>query len=321
MKHWILAFLIATALSPAPLSAQSPDCVTLTFDQAGVLPSASGFEYQGSLPETDVFSVAGGRLHLDTIGTGAAAAYVIPGAYDPSRDFVLEFSARVLQVTGAFGLDFEVSDDTLDFEFAIMDNGVFLPLPDRPFLPLGTSAGETHVYRIESAAGSLVYQLFVDGALVVTRAIAPGGDPGMRLFFGDGTLGADSRAEIDDLRFCQPRSVLAVAIDVKPGSLPNSIQRRSRGRIPVAILGSDSFSVLAVSPATVIFAGAAAASRPNGAPQASVEDVNGDGWDDLVLHFHTEDVQLEAGDTVATLSGELLDGTPIAGQDTVRVLP
>jgi hypothetical protein len=38
-----------------------------------------------------------------------------------------------------------------------------------------------------------------------------------------------------------PTGVIVVAIDIKPGSWPNSINLRSRGVIPVAILTTDSF--------------------------------------------------------------------------------
>lgn len=303
------------------LTGQPADCVTLTFDDEGVLPSATGFLYQGTTPEAGVFSVSSGKLQLNTIGTGAVAFYVLPSAYDPTRDFELEFEARVFSVTGPFGLDFEVSDDAFDFEFGLMENGVFLPPPGRPFLPHGTSAGETHRYRVTSLAGSSAYELFVDGVLAIAGTIAPGGDPASRFAFGDGTGDADSRAEIDNLRFCQPRQALPVAIDIKPGSFPNTIQRRSNGRVAVAILGSDTLSAIAVNVASVTVAGAPVAVRPNGSLMAALEDVNEDGLDDLVLHFATDALQLGPQDTSATLSGYLHDGTPIVGQDSVRILP
>ena len=316
-----LAFTILLSLFALPLIGQPADCVTLTFDDEGVLPSATGFLYQGTIAEASVFSVSGGKLHLNTIGTGAVAFYVLPDAYDPARDFELEFEVRALSVTGPFGLDFEVSDDAFDFEFGVMENGVYLPPPGRPFLPLGTSAGETHVYRVTYQAGSSTYDLFLDGTHIITGTIAAGGDPGSRFLFGDGTGGADTNAEIDNVRFCQPSETLPVAIDVKPGSDPNTIQRHSHGHVAVAILGSSSFSASTVNPATVTFAGASVASRPNGTLMAALEDVNGDGLDDLVLHFDTAALQLAPGDTIATLSGNLYDGTPIEGQDSVRVLP
>ena len=111
-------------------------CRQLTFDQDNVLPSAQGFTYVGQAPEASVFSTSGGLLHLNSIGTRTYAYYQASGAYDPARDFELKFRMRVLSVTGPFGLDFEVSDATTDYEFGFMEDGVYLPPPGRPFFPL-----------------------------------------------------------------------------------------------------------------------------------------------------------------------------------------
>lgn len=265
--------------------------------------------------------MSGGKLHLNTVGTGAVAYYSLPGAYDASRDFELELRALVHQVTGPFGFDVEVSDNNFDYEFGVMETGVFLPPPGRPFFALGTAAGESHTYRVTAQAGSFAYQLFLDGVLVKTDTITAGGDPGMRLLFGDGTGGADSHVEIDEIRLCQAPRQFAAVVDVKPGSFPNRINLRSRGRVAVAILSGDTFAAATVDPATVMFAGASAASHGNETIAASLEDVNGDGLSDLVLHFRTGDLQLGANDTVGVLTGRLYDGTLLIGQDSVEVIP
>jgi hypothetical protein len=53
------------------------------------------------------------------------------------------------------------------------------------------------------------------------------------------------------------------------------------------------------------------------------EDVNGDGWEDLVCHFFTEDTGFMCDDTEGVLKGETLDGTPIPieGRDLVSIVP
>ena len=63
----------------------------------------------------------------------------------------------------------------------------------------------------------------------------------------------------------------------------------------------------------------------------SVADVSGDftlgpegapdSFNDLVCHFITMDIAPEAGDTTATISGELNDGTVIEGTDAVNIVP
>jgi hypothetical protein len=116
-------------------------------------------------------------------------------------------------------------------------------------------------------------------------------------------------------------SVMPVAIDVKPGSDENPIQLGARGKIPVAILGSESFDARAVDASAAVFAGAHVQRRPNGTLMASIEDVDGDGWLDMVLHFAVEDLNLAADATSATLEGRTCDGQLFTGNDRVRIVP
>lgn len=101
-------------------------------------------------------------------------------------------------------------------------------------------------------------------------------------------------------------------IDIKPGSYPNSINPRSNGVTPVAILSSATFNAANVSASTVRFG-------PNLASPAhsALEDVNGDGQVDLVLHFRTQDTGIGCGDTSASVSGLLVDGRAFSGTDSV----
>lgn len=61
--------------------------------------------------------------------------------------------------------------------------------------------------------------------------------------------------------------------------------------------------------------------KGKGTPMASVEDLNGDGLLDLVVHVSTEALQLSQGDTTAILEGRTFDGKRIRGSDSVRIIP
>ncbi len=115
--------------------------------------------------------------------------------------------------------------------------------------------------------------------------------------------------------------VLTVTIDIKPGSYPNSINLGSNGTVPVAIFSTPSFDARTVIPSSVTLAGASVRLKGNGTPMSSVQDVNGDGLPDLVVHVSTEALQLTASDAEAVLEGQTTDGRRIRGTDTIRVVP
>jgi hypothetical protein len=134
----------------------------------------------------------------------------------------------------------------------------------------------------------------------------------------DGTLGT-----LDDrplgVAYGIANRVLQVAIDIKPGSAGSPINGSNRGRIPVAVLGSATFDVADVDVTTLAFG-------PNGARLAHrngphVKDTDHDRMDDLLAHFRTAEAGIAPGEEEACVTGELLDGTPFEGCDSIRTLP
>lgn len=115
---------------------------------------------------------------------------------------------------------------------------------------------------------------------------------------------------------------IAVDIDIKPGSDPNCFNNNSHGVIPVAILGSADFDCTQVDPSTCSLEGLTlkVVGKRNKL-MAHIEDVNNDGYDDLVLQIEDMDEAFQEGDTTATLTGNLYDGTPIEGTDTICIVP
>jgi len=112
-----------------------------------------------------------------------------------------------------------------------------------------------------------------------------------------------------------------VQIDIKPGTNPNTVNLGSNGTVPVAVLSSPTFSAAAVSPLTVRLAGVPVSIKRNGTPMASLEDVNGDGLLDLVLHFSTQALPRFTSDTDISLVGETYDGELITGSDSIVIVP
>jgi len=104
------------------------------------------------------------------------------------------------------------------------------------------------------------------------------------------------------------------SIDIKPGSDPNSINLKSKGVVPVAVLTTDDFDASSVDPETVSFAGASPV-------RWTIEDVCPyDGRDDLLFHFKTEELDLDENSTEAFLMGYTFGGEFIWGTDTVNIV-
>ncbi len=111
-----------------------------------------------------------------------------------------------------------------------------------------------------------------------------------------------------------------VAIDVKPGIYPNAINIKTKGVVPVAVLGSASFDVNDVQAAPVRFGPMHQHDAGATALRWAFEDVNNDSYVDLVFHFKAAETGLQVGDTEACLHGTLEHGHHFCGHDSVKVI-
>ncbi len=121
-----------------------------------------------------------------------------------------------------------------------------------------------------------------------------------------------------------------LGVDIKPGSSDNPLTLKGNGdaSIAVAVLSSASFDASTVDVASVTLGsaagGAGVARRKNGSYQASLEDVNGDGRADLLLHFDRQALiaggWLTSSTTALTLLADLQGGVQVSGSDRVRIV-
>ena len=112
-----------------------------------------------------------------------------------------------------------------------------------------------------------------------------------------------------------------VSIDIKPGDDLNEINTGSKGNIPVAIFGSASFDVSTVLPLSIRLNTASVKVKGKAeTPQVSYSDVNGDGYQDMIIHVMTEELSLEPGNAIAVLTGNTTNNEVIEGTDSVNIV-
>ena len=130
--------------------------------------------------------------------------------------------------------------------------------------------------------------------------------------------------------------VIEVSVDIKPGSCPNPLNVKAKGVLTAAILGTEDFDVTQIEPASVRLVGVLPlrwALEDVATPFEGDKDDCGDcteegpdGFLDLTLKFDMQAIVAALGDVedgdclVLTLEGQLLDGTPIVGEDVVVIL-
>jgi hypothetical protein len=203
------------AVAAVPVWAATQD-ISLTF---GSLPSAQGWTYTtsgshaGTL-EGLVFETDGAALHLQTLGRGYGVSdgsilYQISGIVTAAETKQLRVTAQAVSVEGSGsgaqgqgGNAFGFTTGATQYGFSITPTAMYV-LTRTGFTQVGGTVNnlQPHDYVFDYVSPSTT-RLYRDGVLIHTNtqgfAVAAN-----RVFFGDGTGGANSHTIINQLRFIQ----------------------------------------------------------------------------------------------------------------------
>lgn len=201
---------------------------------------------------------------------------------------------------------------------------------------LSTSSNLEEVAWYEGTDKSLV----VAGEYGYGRVVALGDINIFSSFNGSGEYydRADNRQfSVNTFEYLISAPEIEVSVDIKPGSCPNPVNVKSKGVLPVAILGSEDVNVMDIDPASIAFSigevsvGSIRSSYEDvAAPVSDTSDCNcieagPDGFLDLTLKFETQKIVEAIGDVdhgdilTLGLTGVLFGEIPIAGADCILI--
>ena len=184
----------------------------------------------------------------------------------------------------------------------------------------------------DSASGEI--SIYIDGTYVSTYTASTPYRTGL-----SGVTSGNGGAYFDNFELTSndisvdPTLLIEVVVDIKPHSCPNPINVKSKGVLPVAILGSDTFDVSTIVATSVRLAGVEPIRDNTGDVAGPIVEPNEcdcttagpDGFPDLTLKFKMQDIMEAIGevshDDILTLplTGVLSNETPIEGADCILI--
>lgn len=259
---------------------------------------------------------AGGPVIIFDTATNTVVGSLPAGLQRPTLDLVND-RIYFVDTFGEFLAVYDRSTETLIANVPIDPS----PLPSDPLFGLAYNPETNRIFISRFGSATVIV---LDAASLSPVAVLPGGNYGFAINSATDKVYVAERGSSGGgpglpgrIHVISDPPVIDVAIDVKPGSDPNSINPSSKGVVPVAILATDVFDAGDVDPLTVELGPAGARTEH---ATGHTEDVDGDGDLDLVLHFRVRDTGIACGDTSMALVGETLAGVMIAGADVIRTV-
>ena len=116
---------------------------------------------------------------------------------------------------------------------------------------------------------------------------------------------------------------IRIAVDIKPGEFPNTINLSGSGKVQVAILSRPGFSAPNLIDTAQLTFGHTGREQSLASCNTKAEDINHDGLPDLVCWFDIVQSNLQLGDTVGIVRATIYNGGPVTqvtGVDSVKII-
>jgi hypothetical protein len=223
----------------------------------------------------------------------------------------------------------------LDLAFAIVDDrpGRVAPLPQ--VLTAEEGSPYFFVAHTQPYAGRTRLDFTVSGDMLETLDVPPAA---VRLYRHTGTdwravetrrlaatdTGVRYRGEFSGLSLFAVGQAELVSVDIKPGNDadPDPINPERPGSVPVVIHTTEASDASTLDVSSLRFGAPETVNAGGGATPAHgghLEDVDGDGDRDLVVHFEGE-ARFDGDATTAHVVGSTAGGVPVFGSDAIRLV-
>lgn len=235
---------------------------------------------------------------LGTVGTRWVATSAAASASVPGGRFVYRttFDLTGLDPSTALILGSVAVDDTM---IDVLINGVSTGVTASGFRQL------SGVFTIGTG--------FVDGVNTLDFVVLNSG-------FNPSGFRAALMGEADPVVEEAPAAtVIEATLDIKPGGDSDKIKLGCKGKLPVAVLGTAEFDPSTIDLASIRLGAAAVVMKKHDRYQASMEDTDGDGLDDLVLHFEIRDLGIDETSTELAFSALTTDGIEVTAVADITV--
>jgi hypothetical protein len=282
-------------------------------EEVGLIPTAGGRYVPG------FFAQAG--LPLVYVGQGQAAWFTFDlSPLADARVHAMTFSFTQVDTTNphTFPLTINIYDVTTPFDRLIVDR---IPIDaEGEQIAEDLHTGKVYASFVVTAAGEGThYHIALNNdAINDLQAAIDRGDQFFSIGLANPNFIATGYFKLINATLSVSFDIpLEVAIDIKPGEFPNPINPKNEGKIPVAILTTDTFDAATVDSTTVLFGATGKEAAP---VQAALEDVDGDGDTDMILHFNTQDTGIQCRETSASHTGKTVSGQVIEGSDAITTV-